>query len=80
MVAGVKSFARQLLHRFDSRAGELVPGPYRETVQVVVPSGLAYHEFLFFGNSGGPADSHGSPKDSEYPYSSVMMDDLTNFV
>ena len=46
----------------DTRAGEIVPRPYGDTVHGTAPGEVVHFDFLYVGNSG-PEGSEGLPEE-----------------
>ena len=64
MESHVREFVRQCLHCVDTRAGEIVPRPYGETVHGTVPGEVVHFHFLYVGSSGLEG-SEGLPEEDE---------------
>lgn len=77
MVADVKEFLQECLHYIVSRAGQLVPQSYDDTVHDSMPNGVVLLDLLDDGDSS-LVGSDGLPEDSRYIF--VMVNDLTCFV
>ena len=52
MESHVREFVRQCLHCVDTRAGEIVPRPYGDTVHGTAPGEVVHFDFLYVGSSG----------------------------
>ena len=79
MESHVREFVRQCLHCVDTRAGEIVPRPYGDTVHGTTPGEVVHLDFLYI-RSSGPEGSAGLPEEDGFRYTLVIMDDLSNFV
>ena len=53
------------LHCVDTRAGEIVPRPYSDTVHVTAPGEVVHFDFLYVG-SRGPEGSEGLPEEDGF--------------
>ena len=51
MESHVREFVHQCLHCVDTRAGEIVPRPYRDTVHGTAPGEVVHFDFLYQGMS-----------------------------
>ena len=58
MESHVREFVRQCLHCVDTRAGDIVPRPYGDTVHGTAPGDGVHFDFLSVGSSG-PEGSEG---------------------
>ena len=58
MEVQVREFVRQCLHCADSRAGDVVPRPFGETVHGTTPNEVVHFDYLYVGESG-PLASQG---------------------
>ena len=61
----VRESARQCLHCVDTRAGEIVPRPYGDTVHGTAPGEVIHFDFLYVGTSG-PEGSEGRLKRMDF--------------
>ena len=78
MESHVREFFRQCPHCVDTRAGEIVPPPYGDTVHGTAPGEFVHFDFLYVGSSG-PEGSEGLPEEDGFRYILVIMDDLNSF-
>ncbi|CAM9468806.1 unnamed protein product [Sphacelaria rigidula] len=79
MVSHVRGFVRQCLHCVNTRAGEIVPRSYGDTVHGTAPGEVVHFDFLYVGSSG-PEGAHDLPDEGGFWYVLVIMDDMPNFV
>ena len=78
MESYVREFVRQCLHCVDTRAGEIVPRPYGETVHGTAPGEVVRFDCLHVGSSGPEGNEVLSEEDA-FRNILVIMDDLSNF-
>ena len=76
MAADIREFVKQCLHCMDSKAGEMVPRPFGETVHGTRVGEVLHFDYLHVGKSG-PLGQDGLDESDGYVYLLVMMDDLT---
>ncbi|CAM9972913.1 unnamed protein product, partial [Sphacelaria rigidula] len=67
------------LNCVDTRAGEIVPRPYGDTVHGATSGEVVHFDFLSVGISG-PEGANGLPEEDGFRYVLDIMDDLSNFV
>ena len=72
-------FVKQCLHCMDSKAGEKIPRPLRETVHGRRPGEVLYFDSWYVGDSG-PLGKYGLDEGDGFKYIFFMVDDLRNFV
>ena len=65
MESHVREFVRQCLHCVDTRAGEIVPRPYVDTVHGTTPGEVVHFDFLYVGSSG-PGGGEGLPDEDNF--------------
>ena len=65
MESHVREFVRQCLYCVDTRAGEIVPRPYGDTVHGTAPGEVDHFDFLYVGGSG-PEGSEGLPEEDDF--------------
>ena len=75
----VTEFVNHCLHCMDSKAGEKVPFPLRETVHGTRPGEVVHFVYLYVGESE-PLGDDGLHEGGGYSYILVMMDDMSNLV
>eukprot|EP00752_Nemacystus_decipiens_P007839 g7004.t1 len=78
MATDIREFVKQCLHCMDSKAGEMVPRPFDETVHGTRAGEVLHFDYLHVGKSG-PLGQDGLDESDGYVYLLVMMDDLSNF-
>ena len=74
----VRDFVKQCFHCMDSKAGEMIPRPFGETVHGRRAGEVLHFDYLHVGKSG-PLGPEGLDEPEGYVYLLIMMDDLSNF-